>query len=54
MDPTGKKTYKFIDKLMEEMAKLFPDDYFHIGGDEVSGSQWDANPKIQAFIHSHE
>ena len=53
IDPTRKETYKFIDKLIEEMARLFPDDYFHIGGDEVNGSQWDANPKIQAFIHSH-
>ena len=53
MDPTQEKAYKFIDKLFEEMAKLFPDDYFHIGGDEVNGSQWAANPKIQTFIHSH-
>src|SRR2546427_1629567 len=53
MDPTQEKTYKLIDKLFEEMAKLFPDDYFHIGGDEVNGSQWAANPKIQTFIHSH-
>ena len=35
------------------MANLFPDPYFHIGGDEVDGKQWDANPKIQAFIHAH-
>jgi len=54
MDPTREETYKFIDKLIEEMARLFPDDYFHIGGDEVNGSQWDTNPKIQAFIRSHE
>jgi len=53
MDPTREETYKFIDKLMAEMAGLFPDDYFHIGGDEVNGSQWDANPKIQAFMRSH-
>jgi len=53
MDPTREETYKFIDKLIEEMARLFPDAYFHIGGDEVNGSQWDANPKIQAFIRSH-
>jgi hexosaminidase len=36
MDPTREETYKFIDKFIEEMAKLFPDDYFHIGGDEVT------------------
>jgi hexosaminidase len=53
MDPTREETYKFVDKLIGEMAGLFPDDYFHIGGDEVNGSQWDANPKIQAFMRSH-
>ena len=53
MDPTQDKTYKMLDKFIGEMAKLFPDDYFHIGGDEVNGQQWDANPKIQQFIHSH-
>jgi hexosaminidase len=53
MDPTREETYKFLEKFIAEMAKLFPDAYFHIGGDEVDGKQWNANPKIQAFIHSH-
>ena len=53
MDPTRESTYKFLDKFIGEMAKLFPDAYFHIGGDEVDGKQWDANPKIQVFIHAH-
>ena len=52
-DPTQENTYKFLDKFVGEMAKLFPDAYFHIGGDEVNGKFWDANPKIQAFIHAH-
>jgi hexosaminidase len=53
MDPTQESTYKFLEKFIAEMARLFPDAYFHIGGDEVDGKQWDANPKIQAFIHVH-
>ena len=53
MDPTREATYKFLDKFIAEMAQLFPDDYFHVGGDEVDGHQWGANPKIQAFIHAH-
>jgi len=53
MDPTQESTYKFLEKFVAEMAALFPDVYFHIGGDEVDGKQWDANPKIQAFVHSH-
>src|SRR6266403_3124878 len=53
MDPTNEKTYKFLDDLVAEMTKLFPDHYFHIGGDEVNGKQWDASAKIQEFKKSH-
>ena len=52
-DPTREETYKFMDKFVEEMGKLFPDPYFHIGGDEVDGKYWDSNPKIQAFKQAH-
>jgi hexosaminidase len=52
-DPTQESTYKFLDKFVEEMSKLFPDAYFHIGGDEVDGKYWDANPKIQKFKQAH-
>jgi hexosaminidase len=53
MDPTNEKVYKFLDDLIGEMARIFPDHYFHIGGDEVNGKEWDANPKIQAFMKVH-
>ena len=53
MDPTNERVYKFLDELIGEMAKVFPDHYFHIGGDEVNGREWDANPKIQAFMKVH-
>jgi hexosaminidase len=53
MDPTRESTYKFLDSLIGEMAALFPDRYFHIGGDEVNGKPWDADPKIQQFMHAH-
>jgi hexosaminidase len=53
MDPTNEKVYKFLDEFIGEMAKLFPDHFFHIGGDEVNGKEWDANPKIQTFKKAH-
>jgi hexosaminidase len=53
MDPTKESTYKFLDKFIGEMAELFSDDFFHLGGDEVNGKQWDANPEIQRFMKSH-
>jgi hexosaminidase len=53
MDPTNEKTYRFLNEFIGEMARLFPDHFFHIGGDEVNGKEWDANPQIQAFMKSH-
>jgi len=53
MDPTQERTYKFLDGFIGEMAQLFPDQYFHIGGDEVNGKEWDADPRIQAFMRAH-
>ena len=53
IDPTRDETYQFLDTLIGEMTGLFPDDYFHIGGDEVNGKQWDRNPRIQAFMREH-
>jgi hexosaminidase len=53
MDPTNEKTYKFLNEFIAEMAKLFPDAFFHIGGDEVNGKEWDANPAIQEFKKAH-
>jgi hexosaminidase len=53
MDPTRDSTYKFLDTFIEEMTDLFPDHYFHIGGDEVNGKEWDANKKVQDFKREH-
>lgn len=53
IDPTREETYAFLDGLIAEMAALFPDPYFHIGGDEVEGSQWKDSPSIQAFARAH-
>ena len=36
MDPTKETTYAFLDGFIGEMATLFPDRYWHIGGDEDS------------------
>jgi len=53
LNPTDEKVYKFIDNLIGEMAGLFPDAYFHIGGDEVLGKQWASNAGIQQFMKDH-
>jgi hexosaminidase len=35
LDPRKEKVYEFLDGFFGEMAALFPDEYVHIGGDEV-------------------
>jgi hexosaminidase len=54
MDPTQESTYQFIDQFLGEMTALFPDAYFHIGGDECNGKEWDANPRIKKFMRAHD
>lgn len=54
LDPTNEATYTFLDALFEEMAALFPDEYFHIGGDENEGKHWESNPEIQLFMKDNE
>jgi hexosaminidase len=53
MNPTLDSTYEFLDGFIGEMAGLFPDAFFHIGGDEVNGEQWNASPSIQAWMRAH-
>jgi hexosaminidase len=50
LDPTNEATYALLGDFLGEMAALFPDTFMHIGGDENNGVQWNANPRIQAFI----
>jgi hexosaminidase len=53
MDPTRPELYGFLDALFGEVAALFPDDYVHIGGDEVDLTQWRRSETIQKFIRNH-
>ncbi|MEM8521676.1 family 20 glycosylhydrolase [Flavobacterium sp. PL12] len=49
LDPSNPKTYQLLSEIFDEVCPLFPGAYFHIGGDENEGKDWDANPKIQKF-----
>ena len=52
MDATREELYTFLDAFLAEITPLFPDAYWHIGGDEVNGRQWNSNPRIAAFKKS--
>lgn len=40
MDPTKNYTYEVVENLFAEIVNVFPDAYFHIGGDEVNLECW--------------
>ena len=50
LDPSNPKVYDFIDKIVAEIATLFPDEYLHIGGDEVHPIQWQKSEKVQQYM----
>ena len=53
LDPTREELYRFLDSFIGEMAALFPDPGFHIGGDEIEDTQWKASSSIQDFEKAH-
>lgn len=53
MDPTRTSTYQFLDGFIGEISRLFPDKYWHVGGDEVDPKQWKGSAAIQAYMKRH-
>lgn len=53
MDVTLNSTYEFLDRFFQEMVRLFPDPYIHIGGDECKPYEWMQSEQIVAFIDKH-
>lgn len=50
MDPTRETTWSFLSDFLTEMVPLFPDRYWHVGGDEVDPAQWNTSTAIQAWM----
>jgi hexosaminidase len=49
-DPTTDDFFQLIDSIVGELAILFPDRYFHMGGDEVDTSCWTENPAVVKWM----
>ena len=48
--PANEKVYEFMDKVITEVAQLFPFEYIHVGGDEAPHNFWEKNPQIKALM----
>jgi len=50
LNPASDRTYAFLEGLFGEMAPLFPDPHFHIGGDEVNPTVWADAEDVKALM----
>jgi hexosaminidase len=48
--PANEKVYQFLDKVVTEVAQLFPFEYIHMGGDEAPHNYWQKTPAIKALM----
>lgn len=48
--PANEKVYVFLDSVISEVARLFPFEYIHMGGDEAPHNFWEKNPAIKALM----
>jgi len=50
LNPSSEKTYQFLDKVMTEVAQLFPFGYIHLGGDECNKAYWAKSDSVTALM----
>ena len=53
LDPSNEKTYQVIEAIFHELADVFPDEFVHIGGDEVHPAWWGEDPAVQEHMQRH-
>lgn len=51
--PANEKVYEFLDKVIGELAQLFPFEYIHMGGDECPKNFWEQNETIKALAKAN-
>ena len=48
--PANEKVYEFLDTVVAQVAKIFPFEYMHMGGDEAPHNYWEKNPQIAELM----
>ena len=51
--PGKESTYEFVYNVLDEVIKLFPSDFIHIGGDECPKANWEKCDKCQKVIKEY-
>lgn len=48
--PANEAVYSFMDKVVTEIAQLFPFQYIHLGGDECAKNFWEQSDAVKALM----
>ncbi|HEV8084834.1 MAG TPA: family 20 glycosylhydrolase [Chitinophagaceae bacterium] len=48
--PANENVYEFLDKVLTEVAQLFPFEYIHMGGDETFKTFWEKSDAVKALM----
>ncbi|KAK7851634.1 beta-hexosaminidase 2 [Quercus suber] len=50
LNPLNPKTYQVLERVINDVATLFPEPFYHAGADEIIPGCWKADPAIQSFL----
>lgn len=52
--PANENVYVFLDKVITQVAQLFPFEYIHMGGDETFKTFWEKSDAIKALMQKEK
>lgn len=53
LNPVLEETYHLVEKAISEVASLFPDAWYHGGGDEPFYKCWEQDAHVQHYMKTH-
>ncbi len=53
LNPAMPFTFSLVESLIDDLCKIFPGEYIHLGGDEVASESWSKSPAIETLKLKH-
>jgi len=53
LDPTRDEVYAALERLFDDVTRVFPDRFVHIGGDEVQPQWWRESEAVAQYMQAH-
>ena len=53
LNPAMPDTTSILEKVIDDLCRVFPGNYIHLGADEIAPEAWSKSPKIDALKTKH-